>query len=168
MIERFIHSENGLVCSPFKQKDFDSRFIFYFPVLFPEQPIGLYYRPDDHVQMRLIPEVYYHAMTNDSTFFSEKNLVLISKDFYYSSGEEYYIAPIQKGKGYRPVHRLFRFAPDSWTGAILPNFIKRLIEDFYSTVPIGNHYISKNGKQYYFLYKQHTLPGVELVELGFK
>lgn len=167
VIERFINSKDGLVCSPFKQNDYDSRFVFYFYDLISEQPIGWYYRPNDYKQMRLIPEVYYHAMTKDSTFFSDKNLVSVSKDFYYSSNEEYYIAPIKENNKYRPVRRLFRFSPNSWTGTILPESIKHLIEDFYSTIPIGNHYISMNGKLYYFLYKQHTLPGIELVELAF-
>ena len=170
IMSEYLASDDGIVCSPLKQKDYQSRFIIYCNEVGFQEGITKYYHYHTGVwkPFHLLPKPFYDAVKGDNSLFTPQYQVKDSKTFYQYGDEKYYVAKYDRNEGRKRVRRSYGFAPNGIVQKLTPQ-IAQIIERFYSNTNLQVTRLTKNGTCYVFVNKiKRMLPGLTLKELELK
>lgn len=170
IMSEYLASDDGIVCSPLKQKDYQSRFIIYCNEVGFQEDITKYYHYHTGVwkPFHLLPKPFYDAVKGDNSLFTPQYQVKDSKTFYQYGDEKYYVAKYDSNEGRKRVRRSYGFAPNGIVQKLTPQ-IAQIIERFYSNTNLQVTRLTKNGTCYVFVNKiKRMLPGLTLKELELK
>lgn len=170
IMSEYLVSEDGIVCSPLEQKDYDNRFILYCNEVTFQEGITKYYNYHTGVwkPFYLLPEPFYKAIKGDNSLFSEQYKLKGSNTFYEYKDERYYIAKYNSKEGRKRVERIYKFKEDGVIKTYLP-MIAHIIERFYHRTNLNVTRLEVNDTCYIFVNKiKRMLPELQLTKLDFK
>lgn len=170
IMSEYLASEDGIVCSPLEQKDYDNRFILYCNEVTFQEGITKYYNYHTGVwkPFYLLPEPFYKAIKGDNSLFSEQYKLKGSNTFYEYKDERYYIAKYNSKEGRKRVERIYKFKEDGVIKTYLP-MIAHIIERFYHRTNLNVTRLEVNDTCYIFVNKiKRMLPELQLTKLDFK
>lgn len=170
IMAEYLASEDGIVCSPLEQKDYDNRFILYCNEVTFQEGITKYYKYHTGIwkPFYLLPKPFYQAVRGDNSLFSEQNKVKGSNEFYQYKDERYYIAKYDSKEGRKKVERIYKFKENGFIKKTFP-MITQIIEKFYHNTNLNTTRLKVNGTYYVFVNKiKRMLPELQLVKLNFK
>lgn len=170
IMSEYLASEDGIVCSPLEQKDYDNRFILYCNEVTFQEGITKYYNYHTGIwkPFYLLPEPFYKAIKGDNSLFSEQYKLKGSNTFYEYKDERYYIAKYNSKEGWKRVERIYKFKEDGVIKTYLP-MIAHIIERFYHRTNLNVTRLEVNNTCYVFVNKiKRMLPELQLTKLDFK
>lgn len=170
IMSEYLASEDGIVCSPLEQKDYDNRFILYCNEVTFQEGITKYnnYHTGIWKPFYLLPEPFYTAIKGDNGLFSEQYKLKESNTFYEYKDERYYIAKYNSNEGWKRVERIYKFKEDEVIKTYLP-MIAHIIERFYHRTNLNVTRLEVNDTCYVFVNKiKRMLPELQLTKLDFK
>lgn len=153
-MSEYLASEDGIVCSPLEQKDYDNRFILYCNEVTFQEGITKYYNYHTGIwkPFYLLPEPFYKAIKGDNSLFSEQYKLKGSNTFYEYKDERYYIAKYNSNEGWKRVERIYKFKEDGVIKTYLP-MIAQIIERFYHRTNLNVTCLEVNDTCYVFVNK---------------
>lgn len=170
IMSEYLASEDGIVCSPLEQKDYDNRFILYCNEITFQEGITKYYNYHTGIwkPFYLLSEPFYKAIKGDNSLFSKQYKLKGSNTFYEYKDERYYIAKYNSNEGRKRVERIYKFKEDGVIKTYLP-MIAHIIERFYHRTNLNVTRLEVNNTCYVFVNKiKRMLPELQLTKLDFK